>query len=216
MGRFMTPDWAARATSVPYAVFGDPRTLNLYTNVENSPLNRVDADGHGPTGPQGTQDANCAQSDGPCATNPGTLTTGAQNSNQAQAADNNNKPETNSEHTWLYKLFHPFGEDHIPTLVDLLQGSMCKIACAMGSGRGESQKASESADQMAEASAGKGRAIAGADTNKTLRDAGRLASEYGGDPADWRKMATSNAVNKGMENFEIHYYQNVKTGQVSR
>jgi RHS repeat-associated protein len=47
MGRFLTPDWAARATAVPYAVFGDPQTLNLYTYVENAPLNRADADGHG-------------------------------------------------------------------------------------------------------------------------------------------------------------------------
>jgi RHS repeat-associated protein len=46
-GRFMTPDWAARPTNVPYAEFGDPQTLNLYTYVENAPLNRVDADGHG-------------------------------------------------------------------------------------------------------------------------------------------------------------------------
>jgi RHS repeat-associated protein len=48
LGRFMTPDWAAKATSVPYATFGDPQTLNLYAYVENSPLNRVDADGHDP------------------------------------------------------------------------------------------------------------------------------------------------------------------------
>lgn len=46
MGRFMTPDWAARPTAVPYAVFGDPQTLNLYTYVENNPINRADADGH--------------------------------------------------------------------------------------------------------------------------------------------------------------------------
>jgi murein DD-endopeptidase MepM/ murein hydrolase activator NlpD len=46
MGRFMTPDWAARPTTVPYASFGDPQTLNLYSYVENSPLNRADADGH--------------------------------------------------------------------------------------------------------------------------------------------------------------------------
>jgi RHS repeat-associated protein len=46
MGRFMTPDWAARATAVPYAVFGDPQTLNLYSYVENAPVNRADADGH--------------------------------------------------------------------------------------------------------------------------------------------------------------------------
>jgi len=50
LGRFMTPDWAERATAVPYAVFGDPQTLNLYTYVENAPLNRIDADGHGDKG----------------------------------------------------------------------------------------------------------------------------------------------------------------------
>jgi soluble lytic murein transglycosylase-like protein len=42
----MTPDWDAKPTSVPYASFGDPQTLNLYSYVENGPLNRVDADGH--------------------------------------------------------------------------------------------------------------------------------------------------------------------------
>jgi len=46
LGRFMTPDWADRPTTVPYATFGDPQSLNLYTYVENAPLNRVDADGH--------------------------------------------------------------------------------------------------------------------------------------------------------------------------
>jgi RHS repeat-associated protein len=46
LGRFMTPDWAAKPTTVPYAKFGDPQTLNLYTYVENAPLNRIDADGH--------------------------------------------------------------------------------------------------------------------------------------------------------------------------
>lgn len=46
LGRFMTPDWAAKPTAVPYAVFGDPQTLNLYSYVENAPVNRADADGH--------------------------------------------------------------------------------------------------------------------------------------------------------------------------
>ncbi len=45
-GRFMLPDWALKPLAVPYAKFGDPQTLNLYTYVENSPLNRIDADGH--------------------------------------------------------------------------------------------------------------------------------------------------------------------------
>lgn len=46
LGRFMTPDWAARPTAVPYAVFGDPQSLNLYTYVRNDPVSRADADGH--------------------------------------------------------------------------------------------------------------------------------------------------------------------------
>jgi RHS repeat-associated protein len=45
-GRFMTPDWAEKPIDVPYAKFGDPQTLNLYTYVENAPLNRIDPDGH--------------------------------------------------------------------------------------------------------------------------------------------------------------------------
>ncbi|MGA9043136.1 MAG: RHS repeat-associated core domain-containing protein [Terriglobales bacterium] len=46
LGRFMTPDWAARPTTVPYAVFGDPQSLNLYGYVRNDPVSRADADGH--------------------------------------------------------------------------------------------------------------------------------------------------------------------------
>jgi hypothetical protein len=42
----MIPDWAAKPTTVPYAKFGDPQTLNLYSYVENGPLNRIDPDGH--------------------------------------------------------------------------------------------------------------------------------------------------------------------------
>jgi RHS repeat-associated protein len=46
LGRFMTPDWDGKPVTVPYASFGDPQTLNLYSYVENGPLNKVDADGH--------------------------------------------------------------------------------------------------------------------------------------------------------------------------
>jgi len=47
-GRFLTPDWAAKPISVPYAEFGDPQSLNLYSYVRNSPITRVDIDGHQP------------------------------------------------------------------------------------------------------------------------------------------------------------------------
>lgn len=45
LGRFMTPD-CERATTVPYVVFGDPQSLNLYAYVRNHPVSRADADGH--------------------------------------------------------------------------------------------------------------------------------------------------------------------------
>jgi RHS repeat-associated protein len=45
-GRFMTPDWAANATAVPYADFGNPQSLNLYGYVKNNPLSYADPDGH--------------------------------------------------------------------------------------------------------------------------------------------------------------------------
>jgi hypothetical protein len=46
MGRFMSPDWAAKAEPVPYAKLDDPQSLNLYAYVGNNPLRRVDKDGH--------------------------------------------------------------------------------------------------------------------------------------------------------------------------
>lgn len=46
IGRWMSPDWADAPTTVPYAKFGDPQSLNLYSYVENGPVNRIDADGH--------------------------------------------------------------------------------------------------------------------------------------------------------------------------
>jgi hypothetical protein len=46
MGRFMVPDWAAKPTTVPYANFGDPQSLNLYAYVGNRPVTRFDVNGH--------------------------------------------------------------------------------------------------------------------------------------------------------------------------
>jgi 5-methylcytosine-specific restriction endonuclease McrA len=46
LGRFITPDWAAKATAVPYANFGNPQSLNLYSYVTNNPMTVGDPDGH--------------------------------------------------------------------------------------------------------------------------------------------------------------------------
>src|SRR4029077_274109 len=45
-GRFMTPDGSAKPTSVPYAVFNNPQSLNLYAYVQNNPVTNKDPNGH--------------------------------------------------------------------------------------------------------------------------------------------------------------------------
>lgn len=45
-GRFLSPDWSAKAEPVPYAKLGNPQSLNLYSYVWNNPLSRNDPDGH--------------------------------------------------------------------------------------------------------------------------------------------------------------------------
>jgi RHS repeat-associated protein len=46
IGRFITADWAAKPTAVPYANFGNPQSLNLYSYVKNNPTTFGDPDGH--------------------------------------------------------------------------------------------------------------------------------------------------------------------------
>jgi RHS repeat-associated protein len=48
LGRFMVPDWAGKPTNVPYANFGNPQSLNLYSYVQNNPSTIGDPDGHCP------------------------------------------------------------------------------------------------------------------------------------------------------------------------
>jgi len=53
MGRFLSPDWASNPQAVPYGIFTNPQTLNLYNYMRNNPLSGVDKDGHcgGPNDP---------------------------------------------------------------------------------------------------------------------------------------------------------------------
>jgi RHS repeat-associated protein len=46
LGRFMQPDWSAKPTTVPYADFANPQSLNQYSYVGNNPLAHADPDGH--------------------------------------------------------------------------------------------------------------------------------------------------------------------------
>jgi RHS repeat-associated protein len=49
LGRFMTPDWATKPVAVPYAHYGNPQSLNLYSYVQNNPTTVGDPDGHCPS-----------------------------------------------------------------------------------------------------------------------------------------------------------------------
>ena len=46
VGRFMTPDWSASPSPVPYASLPYPQSLNLYSYVQNNPLKSTDPTGH--------------------------------------------------------------------------------------------------------------------------------------------------------------------------
>ena len=46
MGRWMSPDWAAKPEAVPYSDLSNPQSLNLYAYVGNNPLSKNDPDGH--------------------------------------------------------------------------------------------------------------------------------------------------------------------------
>ena len=61
---------------------------------------------------------------------------------------------------------------------------------------------------------GEGRTIAGYGTKTVLRDANRLAAEYGGESGYWAKMTTTSEILSDGRQIQVHYYVNVKTGQV--
>jgi RHS repeat-associated protein len=47
-GRFLSPDWSAKPSAVPFSRAVDPQSLNLYSYVRNSPMRGTDPDGHCP------------------------------------------------------------------------------------------------------------------------------------------------------------------------
>ena len=61
MGRFMSPDWSAKAEPVPYAKLDDPQSLNLYSYALNNPLSNIDTDGHACSGLLGNSNSGFCQ-----------------------------------------------------------------------------------------------------------------------------------------------------------
>ena len=58
----MSPDWSDETDPVPYASLENPQTLNLYSYVENNPLDFKDASGH--SHQECKQDSTSSQSGG--------------------------------------------------------------------------------------------------------------------------------------------------------
>ena len=56
-GRWLSPDWDTKPVSVPYAILGNPQTLNLYSYVGGDPTNHADPDGHMNFCPECMEDA---------------------------------------------------------------------------------------------------------------------------------------------------------------
>jgi hypothetical protein len=76
-------------------------------------------------------------------------------------------------------------------------------------------RALASEQQGSEITSGSGTRIAGPGTNSPLRQAGRLAADYGGSPGDWVKVTSSHYTSPiDGSNFETHAYVNLRTGQV--
>lgn len=74
-------------------------------------------------------------------------------------------------------------------------------------------KAMGSQSLMSAAQSGSGKIMAGSGTSTGIRDVERLVSTYGGAVDDWAKLSTAgNYTAKDGTRFEIHWYENIKTG----
>jgi len=63
LGRFMSPDWSAKAEPVPYAKLDNPQSLNLYACLNNNPLRTTDPDGHADDSCEGKSDCYVTKDD---------------------------------------------------------------------------------------------------------------------------------------------------------
>jgi RHS repeat-associated protein len=71
------------------------------------------------------------------------------------------------------------------------------------------KKSLASEQQMTES----GIPIAGTGTGVPFRDANRIATQYGGEAGDWRKMTSTSYTAPDGKRFETHWVENSKTGQ---
>lgn len=68
--------------------------------------------------------------------------------------------------------------------------------------------------QLADLAKSGGATVAGNGAKDPLRDAPRLAAEYGGKASDWSKVSSKSYTAADGTQFEIHAYRNSITGQL--
>ena len=99
-------------------------------------------------------------------------------------------------------------------------GTVLKLGAAAGKGAEIIQKAGGAAQAakdfaaLGEILSGAGAVIAGPGGRVALRDAPRLATEYGGKAGDWVKVGSSNYKAADGVSFEVHAYKNITTGKI--
>jgi RHS repeat-associated protein len=237
-GRFTSPDWSPMPQPVPYASLRDPQTLNLYAYVRNNPLSTRDFDGHGwwkdlwngladstyrPLATLVQHPIVTARNLGSAVTHP--IAT-------ANAIKNGVVTTTISAFhgngTAIGTALGTVGMAFIPGAGEAGEGAEAAASVSRAAELGEtvvnSSKALASDLQVQEVMSGAGTPLAGAGTGTVLRDAPRLAATYGGAESDWVKVGSSHVTPAGGAfgfdkagcngGFEVHAYQNVKTGQV--
>lgn len=67
---------------------------------------------------------------------------------------------------------------------------------------------------MAELAQGEGKPMAGAGTEKVIRDVARILNKYGGTPDSWSKVTSTTYKADDGSIVETHAYQNTDTGEV--
>ncbi len=232
LGRFTSPDWSATPQPIPYANLSNPQTLNLYAYVGNNPLSITDLDGHGWWGDFWNGLANSTyrplvtfvehpivtgRNLGSAITHPIATANAIKNGvvTTTFSAVKGNGEAIGTAVGTVGMAFIPGAGEAGETAE--AASDLSKVGEA-GGAVADLNKSLASEEQMGQLAAGQGTPIAGAGSQSALRDADRLAAQYGGDPGDWQKITSghySPPGSSGAQNgFETHAYQNSKTGQV--
>jgi len=233
-GRFLSADWSDIPAPVPYANLTNPQTLNLYAMVRDNPESYADLDGHDP--PAGTA-GGCGDATTGCGGTNAAANILKQTGQVLKDTAVGVTKELSNELTGLANAVNAPIDAALAKLgvgFDFGQGTMLQastpgekgamIGTSLGLllvGGGETKigdaislsKSLASEAQVAE----KGTVIAGAGaaSGKALRDAPRLAAQYGGKAGDWAKMSSSafQAIGETHSNaFQTHWYENVVSG----